>query len=438
MRGRGERMWSAVGMWGALSVVAGAGCLSEGRHTVEDTSDTTTDTGGDADTRDTSVDADTVDRCLGKTCDDQDECTFDRCVPETGECEHLGLPSAGDPAMPAPTECTSNLSCEDGDPCTTNTCVTWPSGCGNVGGSYCVTELIPGCGGCQGGCDDGNPCTVDSCGGNGCLFAPIADCMPECVDAGTATIAEAARSGQPGADVKVAGEVFAHPLFQACNDGPQCGCLAAPGLRDGPNAPEMLMLRGTYTAPSGEELRWGCTLTGCGQPVVNCEPVKWTARYRAWGVGLASWELGDGAGQAAVPVPVGLAGVRVEDFCIETKRDSLVGAYAGTLSIGGYLIDFEAALLVENGGLWAKLGGGACRDCPGSLVLETATVPVTVGDGWVQLEVTLPGFLGPKLETVRLYSNRNQLAGNYGQGGPSGAVAVPQGGHMALVRRPQR
>lgn len=429
---RGARMWLVVCGISGLA----AGCLSEGRHVNEDTAD-----GDVADTRtdtsaDTGVDADTVDLCLGKTCDDQDDCTYDRCVPETGECEHLGLPSAGDPAMPAPIECTGNTSCEDGDPCTTNSCVTWPGGCGNAGGSYCVTEVIPGCGGCQGGCDDGNPCTVDTCTANGCLFDPIGDCLPECVEAGTMKVAEAMRDGRSGVFLKVGGEIGAHPTFQACNDGPNCGCVGPTALQEGDNPPSQLMLRGTYIAPTGESERWSCTTTGCDTVRTSCEPAKFAVRYWVWGTGLGSWELVT-AGDAAIPAPEGVAGVAVQGYCLETKRESLIGAYSGVLEIGGFELTFDTTMYVENGTLWARFGSASCPSCPGALKFAGATVPVTIGDGWVEFQVELPSFLGAKVETVRLYSNQNQLAGNYGLAGVIGAVAVPQGGHMALIRRPR-
>ena len=101
------------------------------------------------------------------TCDDDNQCSEDSCVPTEG-CKHKLLNG---------TECMDGNPCTAADHCAEGTCVGTP--------------VV---------CNDDNPCTDDQCdGAGGCLFAPNTD---SCDDGNPCTLADACKNAQcSGVDV---------------------------------------------------------------------------------------------------------------------------------------------------------------------------------------------------------------------------------------------
>jgi len=94
-------------------------------------------------------------------CDDDDECTTDACLGESG-CEHVALDEG---------------ECKDGNPCTV--------------ADHCVQGV---CIGSPVECDDGNPCTYDTCDATGgCVFEPNDDL---CDDGDPCTLADKCTGGE--------------------------------------------------------------------------------------------------------------------------------------------------------------------------------------------------------------------------------------------------
>ncbi len=119
-------------------------------------------------------------------CDDQNACTTgDQC--KAGACSGTGLKNCNDNNICTDDQCDPELGCttqpnsapcDDGDPCTLN--------------DQCAGGL------CQAGpsqlCDDGNPCTADSCGESGaCLHTPTEG---PCDDGNACTVGESCDQGK--------------------------------------------------------------------------------------------------------------------------------------------------------------------------------------------------------------------------------------------------
>lgn len=428
-------------------------CLTETRRgesdstgEVSDTSDTSDPR--DADTSDTRPDVppDTTELCRNVDCDDQDECTYDYCDPTTGECAHIGYPEPspgapeppGDPAVP-PLECPSG--CDDGDSCTEDTCLFVPEGCGVQGYYTCVHTPadVPGCGPCHGACDDGNPCTTDTCDGTSCTNLPIEGCESNCTAAGTLSIEDLIAQG-PAPRVKTVGTLSSHPLYQMCDDGPECGCVGYPGLYD--QVGHLLL-----DAPTDFDFdRWSCTSRGCATRSATCTPVQLGVRYRVWGAAIPDFQVGEPSPasdppQGALP-PARVGAIAVTDFCLETTAASLEGQYTGTWVVDGVEASFKATIKSDLA-LTLTVSEIACPPntyCPQAAASFQATL--TVGDGFVDVGVdSLPYPLGTW--PLRLYSQRNTLTGRYGpdvspfSGGaeaPRADVAFPSGGTFTLTR----
>ena len=423
-----------------LLMLTGPGCLSEdGRRIGSDadttettetteTTDTTdatdtTDTRG-GDTSDDALDSDSLDRCLKVDCDDGDPCTDDRCDPATGECINLGVPGTG--AVPI-SGCVTDGECEDGDPCTANRCVL---GCG--AGGFCTFELIVGCNDCASGCDDGDPCTRDECRDTDCMHSYQEGCMPFCVSGATTSISDIrTRGGVFPEPLKTTGELFFHELGRSCDDGPNCNCSGSPGLRDG--GFDLVLRNADGATPDSES--WSCNSSGCMQATEVCGPGQQGFHYRVWGRGLPPWELFAGGSDPMVPAPV-IAGIAVQDFCLETAGTSLVGGYDGVVEFAGYTFSFAARITTQDGGLRLINEADSCASCPIGMELRASDVPLVVGDGWVEFDASLPNSTGQRILTVRLYSNRNTLRGTYGgRDGVVPFIALPPGGTMVLTRQ---
>ena len=132
-------------------------------------------------------------------CDDEDPCTVDSCVAQSG-CSHVDAEDGaecddGDPCTSAD-NCQAKVCmgtpapCDDGDPCTVGTCDSATADCNYVGISDVPCDDLDECtvgdqceqGSCVGGgqkdCSDSNPCTDDLCDAqSGCSHVPnVADC----------------------------------------------------------------------------------------------------------------------------------------------------------------------------------------------------------------------------------------------------------------------
>ena len=410
-----------------LTTVGLLGCLSEqglvfdvdaGSETESDgtTPDGTTPDGTIPDG--TTPDGEVSDRCRNVVCDDNDDCTVDQCNPETGECEYFGVPGAA-----APAQCVDNADCEDGDPCTGNTCVF--VGCG--AGSYCTSEPVPGCGtSCATGCADDDPCTRDICRADICYNIREVGCDAECITGplyGVQDVIMGANAGMPS--VKATGLLTFDERLRSCDDGPQCGCQGYAQLSDGGFG---LALRGDQVV--GQDA-WSCSSVGCGDEVVTCDPAHAAVRYRVWGPGLYEWDLPD------ADVIASYSGVAVQGFCLETQGTALVGNYKGQVLFANYTIDFDAAVRIKDNStseLRLAFGNATCDGCPLDVVLPEGDVALDAGSGYAEFDGLFPSLIGPTEQRVRLYSNRNTLAGEYGGVSGINFIAPPQGGTITLTR----
>ncbi len=260
-----------------IATIGLLGCLSEqGRVFDADAQSEVDGTTPDGTTPDGTIgpDGETSNPCDNVVCDDNDDCTFDQCNPETGACEYLGVPGTGGAAVPA--QCIDNAGCEDGDPCTDNACVF--VGCG--AGSYCTSDPVPGCGtSCATTCVDDDPCTREVCRADICYHIAQQGCDAECVTGplyGVEEVIIGANAGMPS--VKATGLLTFDPRKQSCDDGPLCGCQGYAQLSDGGFG---LFLRDQGTGSALDP--WTCSSTGCIDPFVTCDPAHADVRYRVWG-----------------------------------------------------------------------------------------------------------------------------------------------------------
>ena len=168
--------------------------------------------------------------CLFDTvlnCDDDNPCTTDTCLPESG-CKNVNnkLPCSDDSVCTIGDQCDGGqcvigppLACDDDNPCTDDLCDA-ATGCGHAGndapcdlGNECTVGDHCQSGACVFdsllGCDDGNYCTTDSCD-------PESGCVHElnelpCDDDDVCTISDHCHLGQC---------INSGPL--TCNDGNHC------------------------------------------------------------------------------------------------------------------------------------------------------------------------------------------------------------------------
>ena len=190
------------------------------------------------------------------TCDDNNLCTDDSCVPFKG-CVHIGNGKTCDDGSKCTKtdkcvdgKCTGTevVSCDDGQPCTTDTCDK-AKGCVNAksnggacdDGDGCTTgETCTGgkCGGGKkSGCDDGNACTDDACAspkgtcshtantascddGNKCTEKDV--CAGKACKAGTAAKCDDANACTNDSCDPKTGCVNAPAAATPCDDGDPC------------------------------------------------------------------------------------------------------------------------------------------------------------------------------------------------------------------------
>ncbi|MCC6621540.1 MAG: hypothetical protein IT385_09825 [Deltaproteobacteria bacterium] len=446
--------WIGVG----VGLVIGVGCLSDGRRVGE--SDSTTDATSPTDTAngDTSS-GDTVgwDADVGSEvlecgpCDDQDPCTYDRCNPETGECEHLGMPRGGEPAgdaaVPVLRECEADEGCEDGDGCTTDRCVVIPDGCGVGGGTMCVFEPISGCTTrCDetgGGCDDGDACTEDACGADGsCSFRALEGCLPECTREGLVSVTQVLdAAGEPR--VKVVGLIGPATLGASCDDGPTCDCVMGVSLFDETAEAGLVPSAGGAPLPPRDPNdpsdpiappAWQCTTTGCVERAVACGPTAEGAAFRVWGRPLTTGVIG---GIAIMPK---VLGIEVEGYCLDTEPMSLEGQYAARLALApGVTVTFSVTMIAVDQGVTVEIGRGTCAtsECP-AWVTPDAFAQWTVieeGDGQIGFHFVAPGASGAVQAHARLFSNLGRFVGRWAPAGSNAALPpLESGGSIELVR----
>ncbi|MFO0744392.1 MAG: hypothetical protein U1F43_01810 [Myxococcota bacterium] len=297
--------------------------------------------------------------CPG-TCDDDDPCTDDRCLP-SGACSHL------------PTRvvdaCQTDFHCDDHDACTSDACVA-VAGCGfsrcehariDCGdGDRCTEDRCDAELGCSNvpldvanactvaaDCDDGDACSDDSCEPSpGCPFSRCAHarapggCLPcddafdcgapcqssQCVDGRCVYGPEEPRcdyrchSGPLVASNDLFGHTefrgFAAPIDDAC-DGDACTCTRDLVLA-GADARLALVLDGSGTA-------WGhCEVDVCGGPS-SCAPLVAARGYYVNG------------GRAGPSPTAGAPGAPsfalwIDYYCLATHSDLMVGDWLGTLT----------------------------------------------------------------------------------------------------------
>lgn len=419
-------------------------CLESGRGQID------SDTAG-ADTRqgDTSTGDAVTDPCLGRSCDDQDPCTWDECDAQTGECQHYAVPSTGVPVQ----GCGGDWDCDDGDPCTADRCAGSGDGCG-IAWSACEHEPVPGCADChQLGCPTSDPCAVGTCHDDGsCTFEQTPGCGSQCSSVGALSPTEARLQLYPGDSAKIAGGVVPNP-YTVCLLGGGCACLSEPALIDDLGASVAL-----YAPTSGgvDASEWACREDTCGgseQPA--CGPVHYGAAYWVWGTASAlvyASPRSDGAPHSdpALPPLPEVEGLVVADYCLQTNANGLPGVYKGQLTSAHYTqtLDLVGVIAVNAvGGLELTLREPTCENCSptwGSSIFPQ-TVPLTAGDGWVSFDLAAPTSCSAIRPPARatLFSQRNALAGDYhdpvgdGDAGEPGAeVPYCSWGRLSLTRLP--
>lgn len=395
-----------------------SGCLEAGRGSVAADGTTSADgQGGDAAT----------DLCEGVVCDDDDPCTTDRCVAETGLCEHLAVPYAGPPASGV---CAGDAECDDGDPCTVDSCVVFSDACGP---DYSVCEYVPveGCGGCQlAGCPSDDPCTLGVCQPDGtCAWTTSPGCPGDCSAFGAVTVTNARFGMSPGDYGKIAGRVEGDPTTVCDTFG--CACSGLPMATDASG--DRLLLHGPVT---DDQLPWSCEINLCTTNAWVCAPAHQGASYWLWGTAVtelysprssgAPPERRDdeddeqGEGDAFREPPPLADGLLVHDFCLQTNAEGLPGRYVGTLEsqAPSTTLALEATIaLGADGTLALTLREPDCATCGQSEASQhfPQTVPLTAGDGWVRFEIDVPSSCGDGMPpaVATLTSHRNTLAGDY-------------------------
>jgi hypothetical protein len=377
------------------------------------------DTGGP----EVGVDTEVTDLCAGVDCDDRDGCTVDQCDPNTGACLHFA-PPAGEAGAPLP-GCVEDAECDDGNACTADACEVFAEGCGVGTRGSCVHRPLLGCGGCASGCDDGDPCTRDTCNGDACTHEALAYCMSGCGSAGAVPLETVVGVTSSGTDVKTVGRLGLGELYRGCNDGPTCDCEGSPAIADG--GAELILV----PADGAEPL--ACGSTGCVDVLEKCKPAPAGVRYWVWGTTLSAAELSTAGAAPAEPPPPVAEGLRLADYCLETTDDNLAGDYLATLEVGGIAVEAKAQM-VKGTKLTLTLSNPVCASgCPEWVRFGDEPVEVTVGDGFVEVPLAIPGPGVMNTELVRLFSYRHTLRGGYGLQAFQ-AVAMPYGGHITLTR----
>lgn len=132
--------------------------------------------------------------CNADSCNDNNPCTDDTCIPEKG-CEHHANTKACDDGN----ACTTNdvcqngacygprVDCDDNSACTDDTCDA------QLGCVHTPSTKV-------GSCDDKNPCTDDSCGPKGCIHT---NNTASCDDKNACTTGDQCTNGQCSGKPKV-------------------------------------------------------------------------------------------------------------------------------------------------------------------------------------------------------------------------------------------
>ncbi|PIE16488.1 MAG: hypothetical protein CSA66_07330 [Proteobacteria bacterium] len=277
---------------------------------------------------------------------------------------------------------------------------------------------------CPGGCDDGDPCTFDVCGGDGtCRHDEIDGCGRGCSGLGATPLADLYAGGGGLAWVKTGGRVDMAWPTAACDDGPDCACEGLLGLND--QGVQVVLLTHTDTS---EAVTWGCRSMGCvGVVQMTCGDPVFNARYWVWG---APWggSLGSG-GDAPSGAPreaPNATRLLVEDYCLMTTAEALPGRYAVTAELFESVVTTTGEIVGPDGAgrLHLAIDAAACDGCLGG-VFPASLAPVTPGDGWMDLQLPLPGSgLDRIWATARLYSSQSTLSGEIAIGSTGGGVGT--------------
>ena len=335
----------------ATLVPVGGGCL-EVRGGLARDGETQADTAGGE-----GVATPDADLCAGKSCDDGNPCTEDRCNASTGQCDHVG--AAAGAAVPAePYECTNAGDCEDGNACTIDACSI--AQC--RAGGWCTHTSNPDCQvGCANGCDDGNPCTDDACVRDACEHATLAECDPQCTSAGLLPVHKAWLLPS-GTFVKALGTVQMSRANVACNDHEVCGCWGTPSLVG--YLSELALYAAVQDEPAmscrSRDARLDTPFS------VDCEPMAAGVDHRVWGTGVDSDSIPSGAapeGEMPQPPPQ-VEAIAVQGFCLDTSVLALIGRYQMFFERWGATAELKAEFVFdEPGWLSIHVQGALCENC---------------------------------------------------------------------------
>jgi hypothetical protein len=108
-----------------------------------------------------------------EACEDRNDCTYDRCDPETGDCFYPLVPDGGSPTVTVGGVCCNGVVCYDGNQCTSDACDLETRECVYMpepDGTTCCLRWVERCDICIGGgpccywvCADYGQCDNGAC-----------------------------------------------------------------------------------------------------------------------------------------------------------------------------------------------------------------------------------------------------------------------------------
>ncbi len=223
----------------------------------------------------------------------------------------------------------------------------------------------------------------------------IVEAIAACTSAGIQSITSLGDTAE-GTYVKVAG-TLAFPLQASCGDPLDCS---------GPAA-----LADSTTVALRDP--WSCfvvhSLDTPHSTATVCSPGVLGVRYRVWGRG----------GPHDGDLLAGVGSIAVDDYCLDTEGDALLGRYRGTLEIADVTLSFNATIRMQDGRRVLTYSSPERAPSDEADPIPGGVVNLDIGDGYVDLEEgalyePYLGLTNPEAGVgARLHSQRNRLVGGY-------------------------